>query len=105
MRSTNSHARRWLLAVVTVALAVAAATYTLRDHLTSVPFIGTLWPVTDGSTMATPAAGATTPSMDMAGMDMPAEEPLADPRAEINLDLRRRQLVPCRSGFDRLQRR
>ncbi len=79
MRPTNSYGRRWLLAAVTVALVVAAATYALRDHLTSVPFIGALWPVTDGSTMATPAAGATSPSMDMAGMDMPVGEPLADP--------------------------
>ena len=97
MRPTNSHGRRWLLAVVTVAITVAAATYALRDQLTSVPFIGTLWPVTDGSTMARPAAGATAPSMDMAGMDMPVVEPLADPRAEINLDLRRRQLAGVRT--------
>ena len=96
MNSTSSH--RWLLGAVAVALVLGAATYALRDHPTSVSFLRTLWPSEDAPGTVMPAADEAATSMDMAGVDMPAEESLADPRAEINLNLRRRQLSGVRTA-------
>jgi len=98
MNSTSSHWWRWLLTAAVV-LVLGAATYSLRDHLTNVPYLRTFWPFAEAPVTAVPTADETAMSMDMAGMDMPAEESLADPRAEINLDLRRRQLAGVRTAM------
>ena len=97
MTSDSSHRRRWLLAASVIALVLAVATFALRDQLTSRPFISTLWPSTESPASAMPAADATAMSTGMVGMDMPGEESLIDPRVEINLDLRRRQLSGVRT--------
>lgn len=100
MHVTSSHRQRWLLTAVVAALVLGAATYAFRERLTNLPTLRSLWPATDSpaATTPVPAANEMAMSMDMTGMDSPVEEALSDPRAEINLDLRRRQLSGVRTA-------
>ena len=98
MDFTSSHRWRWLVAAAVVALILGVATYTLRDQLTGVSFLRALRTSDDAAGRVTPSADRSAMSMDMAGMDMSAEAPVADPRADIRLDLRRRQLSGVRTA-------
>jgi Cu(I)/Ag(I) efflux system membrane fusion protein/cobalt-zinc-cadmium efflux system membrane fusion protein len=72
-------------------VAVAALVYSFRDRLTDAPFAGALFSSVD--------AGGEQPDAS----DMPAAPPsmdpeMVDPRASVNLDLRRQQLIGVRTA-------
>lgn len=82
--------RKTLLVAIAAGLVLAAAlAYSFRDRLTDVPLVGTLF----AGARAEMASG----EMEMAP-GAPVAEQTTDPRAPVNLDLRRQQLIGVRTA-------
>jgi RND family efflux transporter MFP subunit len=88
---SNPTRRRLAFAVAALAgtVAVAALAYSFRDRLTGLPLVGSLFAAAAGDGMRADAGDrpAAPPSL---------HPPMVDPRAEVNLDVRRQQLIGVR---------
>lgn len=92
---TNGHRKRLTIAFAVLAGVVGAAAlvYGFRDRLADAPVVGRLFVSGGAAEMLQPEAGGGPPGPSKDGS--PAA---SDPRAEVNLDLRRQQLIGVRTA-------
>jgi RND family efflux transporter MFP subunit len=91
MSNRNRKRLAFAAAALVGLVAVAASAYAFRDRLAGLPLVGTLFAAADAGGMQSEAGDgpAAPPSMD---------REMADPRAPVNLDLRRQQLIGVRTA-------